>query len=99
MRCGDWERLLDKSEQREDHSLMINYEEPTNEFRQVKIPIKRGNGILGPGYYETIIGYDITIQQKWRVRSVPIPVGMPFGLPSWVEEWRDLPTVSSKDTP
>lgn len=48
---------------------MTTYEEPTNEFRQVKIPIKKSNGILGPGYRETIIGYDVTIQRKWFVHN------------------------------
>ena len=45
----------------------MSYEEPTNEFRQVKRPIKRGNQIAGPGYYETVTGYDVTIQRKWLI--------------------------------
>ena len=43
------------------------YEEPTNELRQVKRPIKRGNGVLGPGYREEIVGYETTVQRKWKV--------------------------------
>lgn len=78
---------------------MNTYEEPTNEFRQVKIPFKKGNGSLGPGYYEITTGYDVTVQRKWRVRSGPVPSDMPFGLPSWTEEWRDIQIVDSKDAP
>lgn len=77
---------------------MSTYEEPTNEFRQVKVPIKRGNDICGPGYYEIITGYDITIQRKWTVYDE----GVPTEIAHWTTgktEWRDIPTVSSKDAP
>jgi len=71
--------------------------QPTAEFRQVKREIRRGNGVLGPGYREEITGYDVTVQQKW-VRTVYTHVGS-ARYPVSIEErsqWRELPTAWEK---
>lgn len=85
------------------------YDQPTDDLRQVKRPIKRGNGVCGPGWHEETIGYDTTIQRKWFVASTkPRSIRFDEVAPDcWVEsdgkgnwwaydrivEWRDLDTV------
>lgn len=84
------------------------YEHPTDDLRQVKRPIKRGNGVLGPGYRDDVIGYDVTIQRRWIVYSSRRLIRFNEPAPgcrvetdekgNWwaydgTEEWRDLPTI------
>jgi len=65
---------------------------PTAEFRQIKRPITRGNGVCGPGHHEEITGYDVTVQQKWMVkRKGKLRHMGEFEMER--EEWKDIPIV------
>jgi hypothetical protein len=69
-----------------------SFARPTEELRQIKRPIKQGNGVCGPGYYETTTGYDVTVQRKWMI-YVKVKDGCAAQWETPTEEWRDLPTV------
>lgn len=83
------------------------YEVVTDELRQVKEPITKWNGVLGPGGYRTPTGIETTIQRKWLVQTgeryegvrrtdddidiSPDQDARGIWLPGRAE-WRDLPT-------
>lgn len=66
-------------------------EKPTLNLRQVKRPIKRCNGVLGPGHREETIGYETIVQQQWVIRSSYSEDSLPGQIVR--HEWRDLPIV------
>ncbi len=69
------------------------YERPTDDLRQVKRPIKRGNGVCGPGHHDEIIGWDTTIQRRWQTHPKGTRDSFAAQWSTWTDEWRDLPTI------
>jgi hypothetical protein len=67
---------------------MTNYEQPTDELRVIKRPIRQSNGPHGVGCSDRIDGYDTFIQRKWAVEF-----DHELGFKALRYEWRDIPTI------